>query len=144
MSKFFVNVCLCVILSGITSVVQAEVASDELVTALIAVESGGDDNAVGDKNLKNKAYGPLQIRQPCVDDYNRWHGTSYSAEDCLGNRELSITICISYVNHYATEKRLGRIPTDEDKARIWNGGPNGWKKESTRTYWTKVKRALEK
>ena len=38
---------------------------------LIAVESGGDPNAVGDKHLTNKAYGVLQIRQPYLDDVNQ-------------------------------------------------------------------------
>jgi hypothetical protein len=30
----------------------------------------------------------------------------------------------------------------EDAARIWNGGPNGWKKKATDSYWQKVARAL--
>jgi hypothetical protein len=124
--------------------VKADLPSDNLIEALIAAESSGNDYAVGDENLPNKAYGPLQIRQPYVDDYNRWHKTSYKAEDCLGNRPLSIKICKSYIDHYATAARLGRIPTDEDKARIHNGGPSGWKKNSTVKYWTTVKEYLAK
>ena len=116
---------------------------DKLIEALIQVESGGDNNAVGDCNLSSKAYGCLQIRQPCVDDFNKWNGTSHRAKDCLGNRPLSTTICKWYLGYYANEKRLGRMPTDEDRARIWNGGPNGWKKLVTTNYWTKVKVALD-
>ena len=115
---------------------------DRLISALVLKESSGNDMAVGDKNLKNKAYGPLQIRQPAVDDYNRWHGTDYKAEDCLGNRKLSVAICESYFAHYATKRRLGKNPTDEDRARIWNGGPNGYRKESTEKYWSGVKQIL--
>ena len=33
------------------------------------------------------------------------------------------------------EKETGKKPTDEVLARIWNGGPRGWKKKSTRKYW---------
>src|SRR5947208_1058676 len=81
--------------------------SDRLVAALIQVESGGNDHALGDKHLKDHAYGVLQIRQLVVDDYNRWCGTTYRAQDCLGNSELSIKICRKYIGMYVTEKRLG-------------------------------------
>jgi hypothetical protein len=123
--------------------VSASEPSASLVEALIQVESGGDDSVVGDTNLKNKAYGCLQIRQPCVDDVNRALGTNYRAEDCQNDRSLSIKIFECYIGLYATKKRLDREPTDEDRARIWNGGPNGWKKSSTEKYWTKVKKELK-
>jgi hypothetical protein len=114
-----------------------------LVDALIQVESGGDDSAVGDKNLDKKAYGCLQIRQPCEDDVNKAYGTNYRAEDCRNDRALSIKIYELYMKLYATKKRLGREPTDEDRARFWNGGPNGWKKSSTKKYWAKVKKKFK-
>lgn len=123
--------------------VSAGESSTELVDALIQVESGGDDSAVGDKNLQDKAYGCLQIRQPCVDDVNRAYGTNYRAEDCCNDRVLSIKIYELYIRLYATKTRLGREPTDEDRARIWNGGPNGWKKSSTKKYWIKVKKKIK-
>lgn len=124
------------------SSVLADEPNDQLIAALIQHESRGDDRAVGDKNFRHKAYGCLQIRQPAVDDYNHRHGTSYKAEACLGNRALSIAICRWYIGNYATESRLGRKPTDQDKARIWNGGPNGWKTSSTLAYWEKVRKVL--
>lgn len=117
--------------------------SESLIQALILVESGGDDHVVGDRHLNDMAYGCLQIRQPCVDDYNRWHNTNFKAKDCLGDRALSIKICKSYIDHYAKSSRIGRTPTDEDKARIWNGGPNGYRKESTVRYWNKVLTKLQ-
>ena len=46
------------------------------------------------------------------------------------------------MNHYATQARLGHAPTDEDLARIHNGGPNGYKKSATLGYWEKVKKYL--
>ena len=46
------------------------------------------------------------------------------------------------MKRYATEHRLGRKVTQEDIARIHNGGPNGYKKESTEKYWSKVKKIL--
>jgi len=113
--------------------------SGALVKAIAMQESGGNDKAVGDKLLGSKAYGALQVRQPCVDDVNRKCGTHYLAKDCLGNRALSELICREYIDLYATEKRLGHKPTDQDMARIWNGGPNGYKSLLTVSYWTHIK-----
>jgi len=114
----------------------------ELVDALILVESGGNDYAIGDLDLKDKAYGCLQIRKPCVDDVNRFFGTKHKAEDMKGNRELSKDVFAKYISIYATESKIGRPVTDEDRARIWNGGPTGWKRESTVAYWKKVEAKL--
>lgn len=106
-----------------------------LVEAMMRKESDCDVNAIGDKHLANKAYGCLQIRQPAMDDINRRFGTNYKAEDTLGNKELSIWTFYRYMEIYATEARLGRPVTDEDRARIWNGGPNGYKRRQTVAYW---------
>jgi hypothetical protein len=114
----------------------------KLINVLIQVESGGNDSVIGDRHLVNKAYGCLQIRKPCVVDVNRKLGTNYQAEDCLGNRELSEKIFRTYIGIYATKSRLGREPTFEDMARIWNGGPRGFTRESTLPYWKKVEEFL--
>ena len=47
-----------------------------------------------------------------------------------------------YMRRYATPARLGRPVTQEDVARIHNGGPNGYKNPATKQYWEKVKRYL--
>ena len=94
----------------------------------------------GDKKLKNPAFGPYQVRAKAMIDYNRWKGTNYSAEDCTYNEELSLDVFNTYIDHYATEKRLGHKPTMKEMAGIWNGGPNGWK--SADDYWGKVSRYL--
>lgn len=118
--------------------------SDKLINALIQVESSGNDRAVypADPSLNPEAFGCLQIRQICLDDINKANGTNYKLTDFLGNRELSIWAFKRYMEMWATKKRLGRDPTDEDRARIWKGGPNGWKKEDSLFYWGKVKKEL--
>lgn len=130
-------------LAFLSSQAFAAEPSDTLVKALISVESHGNDSALGDTHLRNKAYGCLQIRKPVCDDVNRRCGTHYRAEDCLGNRELSVKICRIYIDMYATASRLGHAPTDEDKARIWNGGPHGWRKATTQAYWERVREELK-
>lgn len=111
-----------------------------LLQAIAIVESGGNDQAIGDRHLRQKAYGSHQIRQPVCDDYNDAHGTKHRAEEMLGNRKLSEKICRWYLTTYGSKKFLGRKATPEDLARIWNGGPDGWKKKSTKSYWRQVVR----
>ncbi len=93
--------------------------------SLIMKESSGDNNAIGDKKLADHAYGCLQVRKPCLIDVNKRFGTRYQPQDMLGNRSLSVWVCQKYLEMYATRTVLGREPTDEDRARIWNGGPLG-------------------
>jgi hypothetical protein len=90
-----------------------------------------------------RAYGYLQIRQPCLDDVNRRQGTKYKVKDLLGNRALSVWVCKCYLEIYATKDRLGREPTDRDMVRIGNGGPNGWQENSkTLAYWFRVRQHI--
>lgn len=104
-----------------------------LIAALIMVESGGNDLAMGDHG---KARGPLQIHQIMVDDVNRFSHTHYTWAS-VTNRDISIQICQRYFGHYAANK------SDEVKARIWNGGPSGMKEVATLKYWEKVKKFLK-
>ena len=48
----------------------------------------------------------------------------------------------AYMNRYATTDRLGCPATDEDIARIHNGGPSGHKHSSTEGYWSRVRALL--
>ena len=112
--------------------------SDSLINAIIKVESNDNVNAIGDNG---KAVGCMQIWKVVVDDVNKVSKLKYNYNDRF-NKEKSIEIFKLYINKYATAKRLGRTPTDEDMARIWNGGPNGFKKAGTKQYWLKVKAEL--
>lgn len=110
-----------------------------LILALWAVESEGakypPPGALGE-------VGPLQIRPILVDDLNRLgHSFTYADRHDL---EKSKAMCRIYLAHYATRQRIGREPTAQDMARIWNGGPRGWRKPSTLPYWRKVRHELNK
>jgi len=115
------------------------------LAALIAVESGGDKMAIGDRNLKNKAYGVCQIRQPYLDDVNRIAKTSFTMKQVANSEALSRWATVTYIKHYG--KRYARLTgkplTAEVAARIHNGGPNGWKKKATDAHWNKVKVKME-
>lgn len=109
-----------------------------LEKAIIQVESGGDDYAIGDNG---KAFGCMQIWDVYMED--AFPSQKRKGKECLGNRDLSILAFRKYMARYATKKRLGRDPTPEDIARIHNGGPNGYKKVSTVKYWKKVEKTLQ-
>jgi hypothetical protein len=104
-----------------------------LITALIAVESSGNDLAIGDQG---RAIGCLQIHKAVVLDVNRIIGSNYRWEN-MTNRVQARAVCAAYLTHY------GKGKTTEDQARIWNGGPQGHhKKQATEAYWNKVRKHL--
>jgi soluble lytic murein transglycosylase-like protein len=104
-----------------------------LITALIAVESSGNDLAIGDNG---RAVGPLQIHRGVVQDVNRITGSHYRWE-AMTNRVQARAVCQAYLTHY------GRGASTEQLARRWNGGPTGDRKTSTMAYWAKVKKELK-
>jgi len=110
-----------------------------LLAALIAVESSGNPAAIGDNG---DALGILQIHACVVIDVNRIAKTNYTHRDAF-DPEKAREMCRIYLEHYVTERRLGRPPTMADYARVWNGGPNGYRKPATAKYWEKVRSHLE-
>lgn len=110
-----------------------------LLTALIAVESSGNPNAIGDNGL---AYGCLQLHAAYVQDAAEYARQDWTHADAF-DPETAKQIVRAYMARYATKKRLGREPTYSDLARIHNGGPQGFKKTATDKYWQKVKKKLE-
>jgi len=112
-----------------------------LIPLFIQVESSGDPNAIGDCC---KAVGILQIHTIVVEDVNRIYQTKYTEKDRL-NKAKSMSICRLYLKYYGTRYQLktGKKATMEALSRIWNGGPDGWKKQSTVKYWKKVKGLYE-
>jgi hypothetical protein len=104
-----------------------------LISALIIVESSGNDQAIGDQG---RAIGCLQIHKAVVLDVNRITGSHYRHSE-MTNRVAARAVCEAYLKHY------GRGATTEQLARRWNGGPTGDRKSATEAYWAKVKKQLK-
>lgn len=122
---------------------SATVISALLIQALISVESHGNDRALGDYvHGRPTSFGCLQISLKVLTDVSKITGHKVGVEDAF-NRPMAVKICLVYLSHYATEDRLGHAPTDQDLARIWNGGPNGWADPKTMPYWRKISRSLK-
>ena len=105
-----------------------------LAAALILVESRGNDRAVGDGG---RAIGPLQIHAEILLDVNRRFGTRFTHRG-MTNRADAVAVMDRYLWMYAQPGRLGRAVTNTDRARIWNGGPDGWRKTATEAYAKRV------
>ena len=117
-------------------VITIALSQQNLLDAICQVESNCQSDVIGDDG---RAIGPYQIWYPYWQDaveYDSSIGGSYA--DCV-NKEYSERIIKAYWKRYATEKRIGRAVTDQDRARIHNGGPNGYKKSGTLKFWKKVK-----
>lgn len=124
---------------------QLHVDADELYYGVTKRENAaGDVNAVGDKHLRHKAYGLLQIRQPYLTDVNKIAGKDVQA--VWGKSKLTLADMKDpakaewafhvYLWYYGEryERLTGNVPTAAVYARIHNGGPNGWKNKRTLQY----------
>lgn len=106
--------------------------ADNLIHAIIHVESRGNIHA---HNVSEDAVGVLQIRPIMVKEVNRVLGfDKYTLID-RWDKQKSIEM-------FNVIRQTTPNPTNEKIARNWNGGPNGYKKNSTLKYWQKVKKLL--
>lgn len=114
--------------------------STALLTAIIAVESNNNPRAGFPDGM---AWGILQITKPLINDINRIQNHYHFIKEDALVPQLAEQMYEIYITHYATKARLGHTPTDEDVARIWRGGPNGFKDPKTVKYWKRVQTALQ-
>ena len=107
-----------------------------LYRAIAQVES---DCGATSKNI-------YQISDAYIDDVNRItnHNPPYTHKSSL-DQIYSETMMWYYWRHYGAryEKLTGKPVTYESLARMHNGGPDGWKSDSTLVYWSRVKKAME-
>lgn len=113
---------------------------EDVLRAIRIVESGEDPAAVGDGG---RAIGVYQIWNVYWRDAVEFSGIGGVYGDCRDPAYADV-IVRAYMDRYAVPRRLGRYPTQEDIARIHNGGPNGHRKEATLKYWQKVHTQMEK
>ena len=113
---------------------------EDLIDALIIVESQGNDSAVGDTHLSEPSVGILQIRPIMVREVNRilkLKGTDhrFKLKD-RWDRERSIEMFMIWKEFHHKDSDFESI------ARSWNGGSKGPTNPKTLRYWEKVKDEL--
>ena len=103
-----------------------------LLDAMRRVESGGNDRAVGDSG---RSHGPYQIQRGYWNEACRYGGARWPYDRCVWDRQRSEQVIRWYWQKYGAT-------TDQERARIHNGGPAGGHEPATAVYWTKVRRAM--
>ena len=102
-----------------------------LEAAIWHVETGRREGAImGDGGASR---GPLQISRAAWIDSGL--PGDYTDVDRL---DYAVQVMRAYWDRYAPGG------TDEQKARVWNGGPRGESKKDTKKYWQKVSASLDK
>ena len=98
--------------------------------ATCKVESNFNPLAIGDRHLKHKSYGIVQVRRSRLSDYYNKTGIRYSERDMFDPvkaKEVFLYYC---------------VPDIETTARNWNGGERGMQKKSTLKYWRLIQKSL--
>lgn len=105
---------------------HADAPGGRLLDAIREVESGGNDYAVGDGG---RSKGPYQCGRLAwadgggnPDDYDR----------LVWDRRECEKVMVRYWQRYGAR-------TDEERARLWNGGPRWREKPATEEYWRRVR-----
>ena len=123
-------------------VIPVVISERDLVSALILVESRGNDSAIGDRHIVGgEAVGALQIRPIMVREVNRIlkiqkSDKRFKLSDRF-NREKTLEMFYVWKNFHHKTSDFETI------ARNWNGGPSGYKKSRTQKYWNKVQKELD-
>jgi len=112
----------------------AETELERTLDAIARVESGGNPNAIGDRGA---ALGAYQIHEGYWKDGSRFLGVVWPYTD-VKDPVKSRRIARAYLMHYAPSG------SPEVWARIHNGGPLGYKRQSTSGYWKKISLVLTK
>lgn len=124
---------------------QTELTWDDFVSAVIYVESRGNDSAY---NTKEDAVGCLQIRPIMVREVNRnlrkWNAPFRYTLDDRWDRQKSIDMFDIMAEEVECCLDLTQMEFFEIVARKWNGGGRGHLKESTLVYWERIKNQLNK
>lgn len=132
MKLIFIVLNVGLFLSTSSVEVVRSIPKDNLIKAIMYVESRGNTKA---HNISEDAVGCLQIRPIMLREVNRLLGyNKYKLTD-RWSKAKSIEM-FNVIKEHTTN------PTDEKLARNWNGGWNGYKKQSTLKYWYKVKKQL--
>lgn len=114
------------------------VVERSFLDAIRFVEST-DGRYLGDQD-GGRSHGPYQISMAYLKDANEYLGTDYTLRQVIEDDDVAVAVMVGYWNRYLPKDRE---VTYELLARIHNGGPKGYEKESTLPYWEKVKERMD-
>lgn len=119
----------------LTDTVYVDTCDSEFIRKIGYLESGNTDSA-----KSQHGYGRFQIYNICVKGSGLHDLLGYSHNDMF-NKEKSVHVFWAtmgiFCHTYA--QKHGKYPSYEDLARMWCGGPEGYKKNATLNYLHKFK-----
>ena len=110
----------------------ASAGTDRLFAAVVAVESNGRADAVGDHGL---ARGLIQAHRAAWREGCEALGVRWSYTTGVKDAAKCRAVFYAYTGRYGAR-------TAEQRARTWNGGPAGARSAATLGYWRRVKARL--
>ena len=107
--------------------------------ALVMTESRGNTKVIA----KDGSTGILQIQPVLVKAVNRYCKNNGIEKKYTLQDRFSETKSWEMFDLYQKSIWREKVPTLEQIARVWNGGPNGHKNRKTISYWNKIKRNMK-
>ena len=102
-----------------------------LFLSAIAVRESRSSTDIG----KHQEHGRYQVRQCVLDDVEKYYHVRFSLAEMEDDKKAA-AVCRLYLTHWGDHytRLTGNPVTVYVLARVWNGGPDGWKKHETVPY----------
>ena len=105
-----------------------------LIKAIAKVESN-ETNVIGDKHLKDHAYGFFQLRQPAINEINRIYNLNKInlADELIDNIEAQVEYTVLFIKHLKDNTK-----NEKEMISAYNIGLSNVKKGKYGKYYSKI------
>ena len=125
-----------------TKIIYRDTCDSKFIHAIGELETLNNDSLVGDGG---RAFGRYQIHSCAVTGSGLEKALGYQHKDMKDSVKAEhVFWAIMGINSYVYAQKYGQYPSYEDLARMWNGGPNGYKMEATLNYLKKFRQCQGK
>lgn len=119
----------CLLVFAFCPVVYAENPANINLSAIAYIESSNRPHVIGDKHLKNHAYGLYQIRKPLISDFNHATKANYTEKDMLDPSKAVKVAYWAFNKYYPSILRHSKKEVTEIALlTCWNMGQGSYLK----------------
>ena len=111
---------------------------DEYLIKAIAKVESNKTNVIGDKHLKNHAYGFFQLRQTAINEVNRIYNLNKInlAEELINNVDAQVEYAVLFIKHLKDNTK-----NEKEMISAYNIGLSNVKKGKYGKYYSKILKA---
>ena len=111
---------------------------DECLIKAIAKVESNKTNVIGDKHLKNHAYGFFQLRQTAINEVNRIYNLNKInlAEELINNVDAQVEYAVLFIKHLKDSTK-----NEKEMISAYNIGLSNVKKGKYGQYYSKILKA---